>query len=209
MLPFGVKLRVKDGDIVEPGTPFTEGPINPKELLRTKGVKELQEYLLREVVSVYSGQSIDINTKHIEIVIKQMVKKVKIESAGDTSFIPGEYVDIFEYEKENQRILMENGIPALAKKEVLGITKASLKSESFLSATSFQHTSRVLTDSAVRGKIDRLVGLKENVLIGKLIPAGTGYHKYREIKPMQTSKIIPQNDIQEDIDELELEEVDF
>lgn len=188
LLPFGVKVIVQDGQMVEPGTPFTEGPINPKELLRTKGVKELQEYLLREVIDVYSGQSIDINAKHIEIVIQQMVKKVRIESAGDTSFIIGEYVDIFDYEKENQRVLMENGIPALAKKDVLGITKASLKSDSFLSATSFQHTSSVLTDSAVRGKVDKLLGLKENVLIGKLIPAGTGYQKYRDIKPIYVNK---------------------
>ena len=188
LLPFGVKVIVQDGQMVEPGTPFTEGPINPKELLRTKGVKELQEYLLREVIDVYSGQSIDINAKHIEIVIQQMVKKVRIESAGDTSFIIGEYVDIFDYEKENQRVLMENGIPALAKKDVLSITKASLKSDSFLSATSFQQTSSVLTDSAVRGKVDKLLGLKENVLIGKLIPAGTGYQKYRDIKPIYVNK---------------------
>ncbi len=210
LLPFGVKLKVKDGDTVEPGTPFTEGPINPKELLRTKGVKVLQEYLLQEVVSVYSGQSIDINTKHIEIVIRQMVKKVKIENAGDANFIPGEYVDIHEYEKENQRVLMENGVPALAKKEVLGIIKASINSDSFLAATSFQYTSSVLTDSAVKGKVDNLLGLKENVLIGKLIPAGTGYPLYKNIKPVHISKLENENkkeSYQED--EMLEEEIDF
>lgn len=204
LLPYGVRLKVKDGDRVEPGTPFTEGPINPKELLRTKGSKELQEYLLEEVVSVYNGQSIDINTKHIEIVIRQMVKKVKIENEGDTTFIPGEYVDLYDYEKENQRVLLENGIPALAKKEVLGITKASLKSDSFLSATSFQHTSSVLTDSAVKSKVDKLLGLKENVLIGKLIPAGTGFAKYKNVRPVSALKnVVETRDFEEEQDDFE------
>ena len=208
LLPYGVTLIVKDGQMVEPGTQFTEGPINPKELLRTKGVKELQEYMLKEIVLVYSDNSIDINTKHVEIVIRQMVKKVKIENSGDTSFVPGEYVDIFEYEKENQKVLMENGVPALAKKEVLGITKASLNSDSFLSATSFQNTSSVLTDSAVRGKVDHLLGLKENVLIGKLIPAGTGFEKYKNIQPVLASKIA--NETNNDItDEEEINDEDF
>lgn len=200
LLPYGVKMKVRDGDKVLPGTPFTEGPIHPKELLRTKGVKELQEYLLRELVSVYYGNSVDINTKHIEIVIRQMLKKVKVESAGDTDFIPGEYVDLFEYEKENQRVLMQGGVPALAKKEIMGITKAALNSDSFLSATSFQRTSIVLTDAAVKGKVDTLNGLKENVLIGKLIPAGTGYKKYRDIKPYAIKQEVEEEeDVVEDV----------
>ncbi len=209
LLPYGVKLVVQDGDKVEPGTQFTEGPINPKELLRTKGVKELQEYLLREVVLVYSGQSIDINTKHIEIVIRQMVKKVKIENSGDTHFVPGEYVDIHELDKENQRVLMENGVPALAKKEVLGITKASLNSDSFLSATSFQNTSSVLTDSAVRGKVDHLLGLKENVLIGKLIPAGTGFSKYAKIQPVLANKVANEEKVAIEDDNVTIDEDNF
>ena len=183
LLPFGVRLKVKTGDIVEPGSVLTEGSINPKDMLRTKGIKGVQDYLLKEVLAVYRSQDVRINAKHIEIIIRQMLKKVRVESAGDTNLIPGELVDLFTCEEENERVLMEGGVPAMVKREILGITKASLSTESFLSAASFQETASVLTDASVKGKVDKLVGLKENVIIGKLIPAGTGLRCYRDIAP--------------------------
>ena len=152
-------------------------------MLRTKGIKGVQDYLLKEVLAVYRSQDVRINAKHIEIIIRQMLKKVRVESAGDTNLIPGELVDLFTCEEENERVLMEGGVPAMVKREILGITKASLSTESFLSAASFQETASVLTDASVKGKVDKLVGLKENVIIGKLIPAGTGLKCYREIAP--------------------------
>ena len=179
-----VVLMVKNGDTVEPGTQLTAGAINPSDLLRMKGVKGLQEYLLNQVVSTYRGQDVKVNDKHVEIIIRQMLKKVKVESAGDTSLLPGEIVDVYRCDEENEKILQEGGIPATVKRILLGITKASLSTESFLSAASFQETSRTLTDAAVKGKVDNLLGLKENVIIGKLIPAGTGLKKYRSVMPV-------------------------
>ena len=178
-------LKVKDGDMVQPGTQLTEGSINPADLLRTRGLKGLQEYLLSEVISVYRAEDVSISDKHIEIIIRQMLKNVVIETSGSTSFIPGEVVEVFKYEAENERVLMEGGVPASARRIALGITKASLTTESFLSSASFQETSRVLTDAALKGKVDRLTGLKENVIIGKTIPAGTGLRKYRELMPVE------------------------
>ena len=178
-------LKVKNGDIVEPGSQLTEGSINPTDLLRTKGLKGLQDYLLREVISVYRAQDVKINDKHIEVIIRQMLKKVKIENSGDTNLLPGQVCDVFAYEEENERVLSEGGVPATAKRILLGITKASLTTESFLSAASFQETSRVLTDAAIKGKTDNLLGLKENVIIGKLIPAGTGLKRYRSVMPVE------------------------
>jgi DNA-directed RNA polymerase subunit beta' len=178
-------LKVKNGDKVQPGTQLTEGSINPSDLLRIRGVRGLQEYLLKEVISVYRAQDVKINNKHIEVIIRQMLKKVKIESSGDTSLLPGAVVDLMACEAENERILQEGKMPATAKRILLGITKASLNSESFLSAASFQETSRVLTDAAIKGKVDNLLGLKENVIIGKLIPAGTGLKRYRSIMPVE------------------------
>lgn len=178
-------IKVKTGDTVEPGTQITEGSINPSDLLRIRGPKGLQDYLLKEVVSVYRAQDVKINDKHIEVIIRQMLKKVKIESSGDTSLLPGEVCDLMAYEAENERILSEGKVPATAKRILLGITKASLTSESFLSAASFQETSRVLTDAAIKGKTDNLLGLKENIIIGKLIPAGTGLKKYRSVMPVE------------------------
>ncbi len=179
-----VVLMVKNGDTVEPGTQLTAGAINPSDLLRMKGVKGLQEYLLNQVVSTYRGQDVKVNDKHVEIIIRQMLKKVKVEAAGDTSLLPGEIVDVYRCDEENEKILQEGGIPATVKRILLGITKASLSTESFLSAASFQETSRTLTDAAVKGKVDNLLGLKENVIIGKLIPAGTGLKKYRSVMPV-------------------------
>ncbi len=185
ILPYGVTLKVKTGDTVEPGSVLTEGSINPKDILRTQGVKKVQEYLLNEVLQVYKSQSVDINAKHLEIIIRQMLRKVKIENSGDTNLLPGDSVDINVYEEENKRVLREGGVPATAKRELQGITKASLTTESFLSAASFQETSSVLTEAAMKGKEDKLTGLKENVIIGKLIPAGTGAKAYKHIIPKQ------------------------
>ena len=177
-------LAVKDGDTVEPGSQITQGPCNPSDLLRLRGLKGLQEYLLTEVIGAYRGQDVPVNDKHVEIIIRQMLKKVKIESSGDTNLLPGELVDIYRCEEENDRVLQEGGIPATAKRVLQGITKASLSTESFLSAASFQETSRVLTDAALKGKVDTLASIKENVIIGKLIPAGTGVKEYREVMPI-------------------------
>ncbi len=178
-------LKVKNGDVVEPGTQLTAGAINPSDLLVTKGLKGLQQYLLSEVISVYRGQDVKVNDKHIEIIIRQMLKKVKIEDSGDTNLLTGDVVDISRCEEENERVLRSGGKPAIARRILLGITKASLSTESFLSASSFQETSRVLTDAALKGKVDNLMGIKENVIIGKLIPAGTGLKKYRTVVPVK------------------------
>ena len=180
-----VYLKVKTGDKIFAGTQLSEGSINPADLLRIKGLKGLQDYLLSEVISVYRAQDVSINDKHIEVIIRQMLKKVKIENAGDTTLLPGEVVDVFTYEDENERVLRNGGIPATAKRILLGLTKASLATDSFLSAASFEQTSRVLTDAALKGKVDHLQGLKENVIIGKLIPAGTGLKQYRELFPVE------------------------
>ncbi|MFQ6724191.1 MAG: DNA-directed RNA polymerase subunit beta' [Clostridia bacterium] len=188
MLPYGVTLKVKTGDMVQPGTTLTEGPINPRDILRTRGVKAVQEYLLNEVLSVYKSQSVDINAKHLEIIIRQMLRKVKIEDAGDTKLLPGDSVNIAVYEEENNRVLAEGGVPASAKRELQGITRASLTTESFLSASSFQETSSALTKAALKGKVDHLLGLKENVIIGKLIPAGTGCAQYRNTLPKEVEQ---------------------
>jgi DNA-directed RNA polymerase subunit beta' len=181
-------LKVKTGDTVQPGTQLVDGAINPSDLLRTKGLKGLQDYLLKEVVSVYRAQDVKINDKHIEIIIRQMLRKVKIENSGDTKFLPGETVDVFDYEIANSKVLKSGGTPATAKRVLLGITKAALSTESFLSAASFEQTSRVLTDAALKGKTDNLLGLKENVIIGKLIPAGTGLKRYRAVQPVEVEK---------------------
>ncbi|MBR3790326.1 MAG: DNA-directed RNA polymerase subunit beta', partial [Clostridia bacterium] len=180
-------LRVKTGDLVQPGTQLVDGSINPADLLRTKGLKGLQDYLLSEVISVYRAQDVKINDKHIEIIIRQMLRKVKIENSGETSFLPGEVVDAYTYDEVNEKALQEGKTPATAKRILLGITKAALTTESFLSAASFEQTSRVLTDASLKGKVDHLLGLKENVIIGKLIPAGTGLKQYRDIQPVEAA----------------------
>ncbi|HHY22615.1 MAG TPA: DNA-directed RNA polymerase subunit beta', partial [Clostridiaceae bacterium] len=181
LIPYGSRIKVIDGDYVEAGDELTEGSVNPHDILKIKGIKGVQSYLLQEVQKVYRLQGVDINDKHIEVIIRQMLRKIKIEDSGDTNMLPGGLVDMFEFEKENNKVI-ENGLnPAVGKHNLLGITKASLATESFLSAASFQETTRVLTDAAIKGKIDPLVGLKENVIIGKLIPAGTGMKRYRDI----------------------------
>ena len=181
-ITFGSKLVVKDGDYVEAGDVLTDGPINPNDILKIKGVKGVQAYMLKEVQSVYRMQGVEIADKHIEIIIRQMLRKVQVEESGDTELLPGELVDIFRFENTNERVIMEGGNPAIAKRKLLGITKAALATDSWLSAASFQETTRVLTEAAIKGKIDPLVGLKENVIIGKLIPAGIGLRRYRNVK---------------------------
>ncbi|MEW6448275.1 MAG: DNA-directed RNA polymerase subunit beta' [Bacillota bacterium] len=181
-VPFGARLRVQDGDQVVAGDELTEGSVNPHDLLKIKGVTATQLYLLKEVQRVYRLQGVEINDKHIEVIVRQMFRKVKIEDPGDTDLLPGGLVEIYEFEEENKRVLAEGGQPAVARPVLLGITKASLATESFLSAAAFQETTRVLTDAAIKGKEDPLIGLKENVIIGKLIPAGTGLSRYRNIK---------------------------
>jgi len=182
-LPFNAELKVKDGDVVEPGTQLSVGSVNPQDILRISGVKGVQDYILEQVQSVYRGQGVDINDKHVEIIIRQMIRKVRIEDAGTTEMLPGELVDMFTFEEQNEKAIMNEGTPATAKRVLLGITKASLATESFLSAASFQETARVLTDAAIRNKKDYLIGLKENVIIGKLIPAGTGIKDYKNLTP--------------------------
>jgi len=180
-VPYGARLKVNDGDYVKAGDELTEGSINPHDLLRIKGPRGVQSYLLAEVQKVYKMQGVDINDKHIEIIIRQMMKKVKIEDPGDTELLPGDIVEIYRFEEENDKAISQGKRPALGRRVLLGITKAALSTESFLSAASFQETTRVLTDAAIKGKVDPLIGLKENVIIGKLIPAGTGMAKYRNI----------------------------
>ena len=181
MIPYGSRIKVADGEEVEAGDEITEGSVNPHDILKIKGIKGVQSYLLQEVQRVYRLQGVDINDKHIEVIIRQMLRKVKIDDAGDTNMLPGGLVDMFDFEEENARVVAEGLRPATGKRTLLGITKASLATESFLSAASFQETTRVLTEAAIKGKVDPLVGLKENVIIGKLIPAGTGMSRYKDI----------------------------
>ncbi len=180
-IPYGARLVVHDGDHLTPGDRLTEGSINPHDILRVCGLRDTQRYLVYEVQKVYKSQGVEINDKHIEVMVRQMLHKVKIEDAGMTSFLPGEYVDINSFEATNAVAIEAGGEPAVAKPILLGITKASLATDSFLSAASFQETTRVLTDAVIKGKVDPLIGLKENVIIGKLIPAGTGMGRYRNI----------------------------
>ena len=180
-LPFGAKLKVAEGDMIEAGAPLNRGSIDPQEMLKVRGVKGVQDYLTKEVQSAYRLSGVEINDKHIEIIVRQMLNKVRVEKQGDTSMLPGTLVDIFTYEEENSKVLETGGVPATAKRTLLGITKASLATESFLSAASFQETAKVLTDAAIKNKKDPLIGIKENVIIGKLIPAGTGMKNYKNI----------------------------
>ncbi len=182
MVPYGARLKVHDGDRVEPGDELTEGSVNPHDLLKIKGVTSVQVYLLQEVQRVYRLQGVDINDKHIEVMIRQMLRKVRVEESGDTTLLTGGLIDIFELLEENRHVEAEGGEPAEGKAVLLGITKASLATDSFLSAASFQETTRVLTEAAIKGKMDPLLGLKENVIIGKLVPAGTGMSRYRNIE---------------------------
>ncbi|WP_053955639.1 DNA-directed RNA polymerase subunit beta' [Inediibacterium massiliense] len=180
-IPYGSRIKVREGQIIKAGDEITEGSVNPHDILRIKGVAGVQEYLVKEVQRVYRLQGVDINDKHIEVIVRQMVSKVKLEDAGDTDLLPGGLCNLHEFEEVNKEVEEKDLMPAIGKRVLLGITKASLATESFLSAASFQETTRVLTEAAIKGKEDNLIGLKENVIIGKLIPAGTGMRRYKSI----------------------------
>jgi DNA-directed RNA polymerase subunit beta' len=164
------------------GDELTEGSVNPHDILKIKGLRAVQDYMIKEVQRVYRLQGVDINDKHIEVIVRQMLKKVRVEENGDSEFLPGTMVDILDFEETNERLVAEGKEPATGEPVMLGITKASLATDSFLSAASFQETTKVLTEAAIKGKVDPLIGLKENVIIGKLIPVGTGMRQYRDVK---------------------------
>jgi DNA-directed RNA polymerase subunit beta' len=197
-IPFGSRISVSPGDWIDAGTKLTEGSVNPHDILRVNGLKATQQYLVYEVQKVYKSQGVEINDKHIEVMVRQMLHKVKIEDSGSTEFLPGEFIDINVFEAANTKAIEVGGEPAVAKPILLGITKASLATDSFLSAASFQETTRVLTDAAIKGKIDPLIGLKENVIIGKLIPAGTGMPRYRNLQVVDTTISPEDSDAPED-----------
>ncbi len=182
LIPYGSRIKVTDGQVLEAGDELTEGSVNPHDILAIKGVRAVQDYMIREVQRVYRLQGVEINDKHIEVIVRQMLKKIRIENNGDSDFLPGVMVDALDFEDEVERLTAEGLTPPEGKQVMLGITKASLATNSFLSAASFQETTKVLTDAAIKGKIDPLVGLKENVILGKLIPAGTGMKRYRSVK---------------------------
>ena len=196
-IPYGSRLKVMEGDVIEAGDELTEGSINPNDILKIKGVKGVQAYMIKEVQMVYRLQGVEISDKHIEIIVRQMLKKCKIEDAGETDMLHGDLVDIFTFEAENKKAQAEGKRLATASRVLLGITKASLSTDSFLSAASFQETTRVLTEAAIKGKVDPLIGLKENIIIGKLIPAGTGMKCYKNISVV---KNVPNQDILEQLD---------
>ena len=182
LIPYGSRIKVMDGQVLEAGDELTEGSVNPHDLLKIKGIRAVQDYMLREVQRVYRLQGVDIADKHIEVLVRQMLKKVRIENNGDTEFLPGTLVDVLDFEEMNEKLTAEGKEPAEGKRIILGITKAALATESFLSAASFQETTKVLTEAAIKGKVDNLIGLKENVIIGKLIPVGTGMKRYRNTR---------------------------
>ncbi|MBR0576313.1 DNA-directed RNA polymerase subunit beta' [Proteiniclasticum sp. BAD-10] len=196
-IPFGSRLKVNDGDTIEAGDSITEGSINPHDISRIKGIKGVREYLLSEVQKVYRLQGVDINDKHIEVVVRQMTRKVRVAEANDTNLMPGVLVDIFDFVEENQKAREQGLMEAEGEQVLLGITKASLATDSFLSAASFQETTRVLTDAAIKGKIDPLLGLKENVIIGKLIPAGTGMRRYNSMKLSTEKELVEMPEVEE------------
>jgi len=189
-LPYGSHIAVHEGDVIEKGSLITKGSVNPHDILHILGVEATQRYLVYEVQKVYKSQGVEINDKHIEVIVRQMMRKIKLESAGDADLLPGEYIDLNTYEDTNRRIKANGGEPAMGKNILLGITKAALATDSFLSAASFQETTRVLTEAAIKGKIDPLLGLKENVIIGKLIPAGTGMSRYRKVQVLKTIPVV-------------------
>ena len=181
LIPYGSRIKVQDGQVLEAGDELTEGSVNPHDILKIKGVRAVQDYMIQEVQRVYRLQGVEINDKHVEMIVRQMLKKIKIEESGDSDVLPGTSMDVLDYNDLNEALLAEGKNPAEGKQVMLGITKASLATDSFLSAASFQETTKVLTEAAINGKVDHLIGLKENVIIGKPIPAGTGMKRYRTI----------------------------
>jgi DNA-directed RNA polymerase subunit beta' len=195
LLPRGVHVNVQEGEYVKAGDALMDGPRNPHDILRVLGEKELQRYLVNEIQEVYRLQGVNINDKHVEAIVRQMMRWVKIEDVGDTELLLEEQVDRFRFQEENDRVESEGGKPALGRPLLLGITKASLSTDSFISAASFQETTRVLTEAAISGKIDYLRGLKENVIMGRLIPAGTGMEYYRNVEvesPFREEELVPE-----------------
>jgi DNA-directed RNA polymerase subunit beta'' (EC 2.7.7.6) len=197
---------VAEGQMLEAGDELTEGSVDPHDILKIKGIRAVQDYIIREVQRVYRLQGVDINDKHIEIIVHQMMRKVRIENSGDTNYLPGSSVDYLDFEDDNEALMKEGKEPAEGTRVLLGITKASLATESFLSAASFQETTRVLTEAAINGKVDHLIGLKENVIIGKLIPAGTGMRRYRDIELNTTFTYHDALDDEDDVEETVAEE---
>ena len=206
LIPYGSRIKVQDGAELEAGDELTEGSVNPHDILKIKGLRAVQDYMIQEVQRVYRLQGVEINDKHIEVIVRQMLKKVRIEEAGDTEFLPGTNVDRLIFEDVNNELEKEGKEPAAGEQIMLGITKASLATNSFLSAASFQETTKVLTEAAIKGKVDPLIGLKENVNIGKHIPAGTGMRKYRDIKLDTELSLDDDIVLDEDIEEVEVEE---
>ena len=198
LIPYGSRIKVLDGAVLEAGDELTEGSVNPHDLLKIKGIRAVQDYMLREVQRVYRLQGVDISDKHIEVIVRQMLKKIRIENNGDTEFLPGTLVDVLDFEDINEQLIAEGKEPAEGKQVMLGITKAALATNSFLSAASFQETTKVLTEAAIKGKSDPLIGLKENVIIGKLIPAGTGMKRYRNTRLSTDNNLMGTIDIEED-----------
>ena len=212
LIPYGSRIKVLDGQVLEAGDVLTEGSINPHDLLKVKGVRAVQDYMIREVQRVYRLQGVEINDKHVEMIVHQMLKKIRVEESGDSDVLPGTSMDVLDFNEMNEALVAEGKQPAEGKQVMLGITKASLATDSFLSAASFQETTKVLTEAAINGKVDHLIGLKENVLIGKLIPAGTGMKRYRDIRLGTDKEEQPQEEIapQEEIldEEAPLDEAD-
>ena len=208
LIPYGSRIKIVDGQILEAGDELTEGSVNPHDLLKIKGIRAVQDYMLREVQRVYRLQGVDIADKHIEVIVRQMLKKIRIENNGDSEFLPGILVDVLDFEDMNEELIAQGKQPAEGKQVMLGITKAALATNSFLSAASFQETTKVLTEAAIKGKVDPLVGLKENVIIGKPIPAGTGMDRYRNIKlSTEVEDVVDfDEDMYEDAEELPSEE---
>ena len=200
LIPYGSRIKVQDGAVLEAGDELTEGSVNPHDLLKIKGLRAAQDYMLQEVQRVYRLQGVEINDKHIEVIVRQMLKKIRIEESGDTEFLPGTNVDRLEFEDVNEALEAEGKEPATGEQIIMGITKASLATNSFLSAASFQETTKVLTEAAIKGKVDPLVGLKENVIIGKHIPAGTGMRKYRDIKLNTEMEMEDELEFEDDFD---------
>jgi len=200
-LPRGVHVNVQEGEHVRAGEPLMDGPRNPHHILAVLGEKELQAYLVNEIQEVYRLQGVNINDKHIEVIVRQMMRWIKVEDVGDTEFLVDEQVDKFRFQEENERVKKNGGKPASGRPLLLGITKASLSTESFISAASFQETTRVLTEASISGKIDYLRGLKENVIMGRLIPAGTGLEFYRNVELIPGE---PEQQLGEEVPELEL-----
>ena len=210
LIPYGSRIKIQDGALLDAGDELTEGSVNPHDILKIKGVRAVQDYMIQEVQRVYRLQGVEINDKHIEMIVRQMLKKIKVEESGDSDVLPGTSMDVLDFNDMNDSLIAEGKEPAVGRQVMLGITKASLATNSFLSAASFQETTKVLTEAAINGKVDKLIGLKENVLIGKLIPAGTGMRRYRSIKldtELEEDEAITLSD-EEDLDEAALDEVD-